>query len=171
MKTNKMIKGFFKNVLMFGSLFIILSLMMDWYRQPSAPPQFSQHVNYDLQGEPHILAQSSHQKPMLLYFWGSWCHFCQFTSPAVQQLAEEGVPVLSVALRSGSAEEVKEYLAEQGYTFPVINDPTGDYAKQWDIQATPTLLIIKSGNIVNHTTGWTSYWGIKTRLWLAQFSR
>lgn len=169
MKKSSLLARFTKNILLFGSLFIILSIVIDWYRKPTAPAQFADQVFYDLGEQPRVIAQLSHQKPMLLYFWGSWCHFCQYTSPAVQQFAEQGLPILSIALQSGTENELRQYLADNRYTFSVVNDPDGRLSKQWGIQATPTILIIKDGRIINHTTGLTSYWGLKIRLWLAEF--
>lgn len=160
---------FIKNIFLFGSLFIIMSIMMDWYRKPTAPAQFEQQVQYDLQQQPKVIAQLSHDKPMLLYFWGSWCHFCEFVSPSIQEFTDNGTPVLGVALKSGTAEEVLAYQQSKGYNFATLNDPTGDFSRGWDIQATPTILIIKDGKIINHTTGYTSYWGLKFRVWLANF--
>lgn len=158
-----------KNILLFGSLFIILSVAVDWYRKPTAPPQFAQQVLYDLSEQPKVIAQLSHNQPMLLYFWGSWCHFCQYTSPAVNKIAQDGVPILGVSLRSGHVQNVQAYLTQEGYQFPTLNDPDGTFSKSWGIQATPTILIIKNGAVINHTTGLTSYWGLKIRLWLAQW--
>lgn len=168
-KKKSLISIFIKNILLFGSLFIILSIMMDWYRKPTAPVQFEQQVQYDIAQQPKVIAQLSHGKPMLLYFWGSWCHFCEVVSPSIQQFSDEGTEVLGVALKSGSMEEVRAYLQENSYSFSTINDPTGDFSRGWDIQATPTILIIKDGKIINHTTGYTSYWGLKFRVWLAGF--
>lgn len=89
-------------------------------------------------------------------------------SPNIQQLSENGTEVLGVALKSGNDAEVQSYLNENGYTFATINDPTGEFSQGWDIQATPTILIIKDGKIFNHTTGYTSYLSLKLRLWLAK---
>lgn len=167
MRKSLVVKKLIKNLLIYGSLFIGLSLVMDWYRKPNAPAHFAEQVLYDLEQQPKIIAQLSYEKPMLLYFWGSWCGFCEYTSPAIQQLAQEGNEVLTVALKSGSTQEVKDYLDKHHYSFTTINDPTGAFSKSWDIQATPTILIIKQGKIHHHTTGLTSYWGLKFRLWLA----
>lgn len=157
-----------KNIFVFGGLFIVLSFIVDWYRAPATPTQFEQQVHYDIQNQPKIIAQLSHEKPMLLYFWGSWCHFCKVVSPNIQQLSENGTEVLGIALKSGNDAEVQSYLNENGYTFATINDPTGEFSQGWDIQATPTILIIKDGKIFNHTTGYTSYLSLKLRLWLAK---
>lgn len=165
-----MLSRFGKNIFFYGLMFIVLSTVIDWYRKPSAPNQFAQQVLYDLQHQPKMIAQLSHDRPMLLYFWGSWCTYCKFTSPAIQQFADENVPVLSVALKSGTPQDVVDYLKQEDYRFPVINDPDGVISKSWDIQATPTVLIIKDGEIVQYTTGLTSYWGLKVRLWLSNLT-
>lgn len=165
-----MLSRFGKNIFFYGLMFIVLSTVIDWYRKPSAPNQFAQQVLYDLQHQPKMIAQLSHDRPMLLYFWGIWCTYCKFTSPAIQQFADENVPVLSVALKSGTPQDVVDYLKQEDYRFPVINDPDGVISKSWDIQATPTVLIIKDGEIVQHTTGLTSYWGLKVRLWLSNLT-
>lgn len=167
-KKKSLINRFIKNIFVFGGLFIVLSFIVDWYRSPSTPTQFEQKVHYDIQNQPKIIAQLSHEKPMLLYFWGSWCHFCSVVSPSVQQLSEEGTEVLGVALKSGGEIEVETYLNENGYTFSTLNDPAGEFSQGWNIQATPTILIIKDGKIFNHTTGYTSYLSLKLRLWLAE---
>lgn len=170
MKKSTLLLKFVKNILLFGSVFIFVSVVVDWYRKPNAPAAQLETVLYDLEQNPKVIAQMGYDKPVLLYFWGSWCHFCQYTTPAVQQLAESGTTVLSVALQSGGDEEVKRYLVENGYTFSTINDPNGSLSRSWNIQATPSLLILKQGKILTHTTGFTSEWGIRFRLWLAEFS-
>ncbi|MDD0825019.1 protein disulfide oxidoreductase [Mannheimia sp. AT1] len=167
-KKKSLITRFLKNIFIYGGLFIIVSFLVDWYRAPTAPAQFGQQVQYDIQNQPKIIAQLSHNKPMLLYFWGSWCHYCKVVSPNIQQFANEGMEVLSVALKSGSDMEVKNYLDENGYAFPTLNDPMGEFSQGWNIQATPTILIIKDSKILHHTTGYTSYWGLKIRLWLSE---
>lgn len=157
-----------KNLFVYGGLFIVISLVVDWYRSPTAPAQFEQKVYYDIQYQPKIITQLSSEKPMLLYFWGSWCHYCKVVSPNIQQLAENGTEVLGVALKSGDDSEVQRYLNENGYNFATLNDPSGEFSQGWNIQATPTILIVKNGKIAHHTTGYTSYLSLKLRLWLTE---
>ncbi|HCQ8170749.1 protein disulfide oxidoreductase, partial [Klebsiella pneumoniae subsp. pneumoniae] len=52
---------------------------------------------------------------------------------------------------------------------PTVNDPSGQLARQWDIQVTPTLVVISQGEVKSVTTGWTSSWGMRLRLWLASW--
>lgn len=165
MKNNiiRIIKKFF----LYGSFFIFLSISIDWYRKPELPLQFSEQVFNDIHQQPKLISQLSHNRPLLIYFWGNWCHFCEFTSPSVDRLFNEGIEILSIALKSGSDEEVKQYLEKQDYQFVTLNDPYGILSKNWGIQATPTFIIVKNGKIISHTTGFSTYWGLKIRLWLA----
>ncbi|PYA56163.1 protein disulfide oxidoreductase, partial [Serratia marcescens] len=43
----------------------------------------------------------------------------------------------------------------------------GTLSAQWQIGVTPTFVVVSQGKVVQSTTGWTSYWGMKLRLWWA----
>ncbi|AKP32533.1 protein disulfide oxidoreductase [Yersinia aleksiciae] len=150
-------------------LVAVVSLGMDWLRSPQAPPDWSDTPLQTLTGESVSLQAMSQDKPLLIYFWATWCGVCKFTSPSVNQLVQEGENVLTVALRSGDASQVERWLSKKGYQLPVVNDPTGQLSAQWQVSVTPTLVILYQGKMVQHTSGWTSYWGMKVRLWLAAF--
>lgn len=159
-----------KNIIVYGGILLAVSFIVDWYRKPNAPAQFAEQVLYDIHRQPKIIAQLSHRQPMILYFWGEWCHYCTYTSPSISKLAEENIPVLSMAIKSGDDQAVADYLTKENYRFPTINDPNADFARSWKVVATPTVLIIKDGKIIGHTTGFTSYLGLKIRLWLSNLS-
>ncbi|MDA5497151.1 protein disulfide oxidoreductase [Yersinia aleksiciae] len=150
-------------------LVAVVSLGMDWLRSPQTPPDWSDTPLQTLTGERVSLQAMSQDKPLLIYFWATWCGVCKFTSPSVNQLVQEGENVLTVALRSGDASQVERWLSKKGYQLPVVNDPTGQLSAQWQVSVTPTLVILYQGKMVQHTSGWTSYWGMKVRLWLAAF--
>ncbi|HHB1425882.1 TPA: protein disulfide oxidoreductase [Serratia odorifera] len=141
--------------------------LMDTLRAPQAPDAFAEQQLATLDGSAVSLAQLSQQRPLLVYFWASWCGVCRYTTPSVAKLAALGDNVLSVALRSGDDVQVAEWLAGKRLSLPVVNDPKGALAAQWQIGVTPTLVIIDKGKVVQSTTGWTSYWGMKLRLWWA----
>ena len=105
---------------------------------------------------------------MLIYFWASWCGVCRFTTPEIARLHSEGENVITIALRSGNEVEVMRWLARKGVDFPVINDADGTISRSWDISVTPTLVVMSHGRVVSTTSGWTSYWGMKLRLWWAK---
>ena len=110
------------------------------------------------------MVEQSRGKPLLVYYWASWCGVCRFTTPTVEQLWQEGENVLTVALRSGSDEPLRAGMAKKGLTFPTHNDESGDLAARWQVGVTPTFLVIKDGALVSSTTGWSSAWGLRLRL-------
>ncbi|MDU2478548.1 MAG: redoxin domain-containing protein [Klebsiella sp.] len=121
-----------------------VSLAVDYFRQPALP----QNV-------------SATSLP--------WCGVCRYTTPSVASLAADGGNVLTVALRSGDNAALEKWLTRKKMTLPTVNDPSGQLARQWDIQVTPTLVVISQGEVKSVTTGWTSGWGMRLRLWLASW--
>lgn len=149
-------------------LFIVFTVM-DFWRKPESLAPILLEPQLLATGESVSLATLSEKQPILVYFWATWCGVCKMTSPTVAELAKSGVPVISVALRSGDSEHLLVGMAKKELNFPVINDINGQIANAVGISATPTFMIIDNGKIVSFTTGWTSYWGIKARLWMASF--
>lgn len=162
------IKKLLKNLLSLILTLLVISILIDFIRKPNVPSQANTIVLRDLQNQPLFLSQLSQEQPAVIYFWGSWCGYCKHTSPAVNSLVQDGVPVLTVALRSGSDDQVKHYLTENNYKFRTINDPNGSISYQWDISVTPTIIILDKGKMEFATTGLASYWGLKVRLFLAK---
>lgn len=142
-------------------------LIMDWWRAPQSPAAFDTTPLHTLDGQTVTLGALSAERPLLVYFWASWCAVCRFTTPDVAKLQAEGQNVLTIALRSGSESEVSRWLARKGVIFPVVNDADGAISRSWQIGVTPTLVVVDKGKVVSTTSGWTSYWGMKMRLWWA----
>lgn len=163
------LKRWSKELAVLVLLVAVVSLGMDWLRSPQAPSDWSDTPLQTLTGETVSLQAMSQNKPLLIYFWATWCGVCKFTSPSVNQLAQEGENVLTVALRSGDAPQLERWLRKKGYQLPVVNDSSGQLSAQWQVSVTPTLVILYQGKMVQHTSGWSSYWGMKLRLWLAAF--
>ena len=146
---------------------VAVSVAVDYFRQPALPQNFSATTLHTLDGEPVNLAAMSEERPLLVYVWATWCGVCRYTTPSVAALAEQGGNVMSVALRSGDNATLEKWLAKKKMALPTVNDASGDLARQWDVQVTPTLVVISHGEVKSITTGWTSIWGIRLRLWLA----
>lgn len=148
-------------------LVLLVSLAVDWWRKPAGPARFAGQPLATLSGGQTTLAAFSRNRTAVVYFWGSWCGICKHTSPAIQRLHEAGVPVLGVALQSGSAEEAAAYMRQNGLSFDTANDPQGEMSRQWQVAVTPTVVLVKNGKTVHSTTGIGSYWGLRARVWLA----
>lgn len=146
---------------------IAVSLAVDYFRQPALPQNFAATTLHTLDGQPVDLIAMSEERPLLVYVWATWCGVCRYTTPSVAALAEEGGNVISVALRSGDSATLEAWLAKKKMALPTINDASGSLARQWDVQVTPTLVVLSNGEVKSITTGWTSGWGMRLRLWLA----
>ncbi len=140
---------------------------MDQLRKPVLPAGFSATSVETMEGAQMNIAALSEERPLLIYVWATWCAICRYTTPAVERLTQEGGNVLSVALRSGDDGQLSRWMAKKRLTMPVVNDASGALSRQWQVSVTPTLVIVSKGNVVGSTTGWSSYWGMKLRLWWA----
>lgn len=146
---------------------VAVSLAVDYYRQPALPQNFSATRLHNLDGETVDLAAMSEERPLLVYVWATWCGVCRYTTPSVAALAADGGNVMSVALRSDDNATLEKWLRKKKVTMSTVNDTSGELARQWDVQVTPTLVVISHGEVKSITTGWTSSWGMRLRLWLA----
>lgn len=142
-------------------------LVMDQFRQPTLPATFVSTPLQTLDGKPVSLAEMSQDRPLLVYVWATWCGVCRYTTPSVAKIAEEGGNVISVALRSGDDATLSNWLARKHYAMPTVNDASGQLSRSWQVQVTPTLMIVSKGEVKSVTTGFTSGWGMKLRLWWA----
>ena len=142
---------------------------MDYLRRPALPPNLTTTPLQTLEGNVVDLHAMSQQRPLLIYVWATWCGVCRYTTPSVASLAADSGNVLTIALRSGDNVTLEKWLTRKKMTLPTVNDPSGQLARQWDIQVTPTLVVISQGEVKSVTTGWTSSWGMRLRLWLASW--
>jgi cytochrome c-type biogenesis protein len=73
-------------------------------------------------------------------------------------LNKEDVVILGVASpnlgKEGSEEHIKEFLKEEGYTFPVVMDYNGEFVYKYGISAFPSTFIIdKEGYVTQYVPG------------------
>ena len=159
--------SFFKNVLLYGVIFLIIYTAVNWWRQPIMPANPQLQLT-DYQGQAVDLAALSQDKPTLIYFWGTWCPVCSVTSPTINKLAvADDYPIVTVAIQSGSNQELQRYLTEHDYSFVTVNDEEGEIFDDWQGQVTPSYVILKEGEMTQGLTGIQPLWSLKLRLWLS----
>ncbi|OAT31514.1 ScsD family copper-sensitivity suppressor [Buttiauxella brennerae ATCC 51605] len=161
------LKRWGREALVMAVIFITIVVLMDLWRAPKMPTSFDSTPFHTLDGQQVTLQALSEERPLLLYFWASWCGVCRYTTPSVAQLVAEGENVMTIALRSGAPPEVNRWLEQKKVQLPVINDASGELSRNWQIGVTPTIVVLYKGEVVSSTTGWTTLWGMKLRLWWA----
>ena len=67
--------------------------------------------------------QQAEGRPVVLYWWASWCPFCAQQSPEMQKLwaaqQDRGLRMLALSIDK-KPEDAANYLRQKGYTFPVV---------------------------------------------------
>ena len=104
-------------------------------------------------------------QPALVYFWATWCGVCDHVDPNVAAVAEDH-QVITVAVTSGSEQEVAEWMRGRGLSMPTVTDPAGRLARSYGVRAFPTTFWVDAeGRIQNREVGYTSTLGLRARLW------
>lgn len=133
--------------------------------QTPAPPQREEipapdFTLTDQYGNTHTLSEYK-GKTVFLNFWATWCGPCKMEMPDIQKMYEEkggnadDLIVLGVAGpnlgREGSVDDIKTFLKDKEYTFPVVMDEGGDVFSQYGIRAFPTTFMIDTkGNVYGY---------------------
>lgn len=149
-----------------AALILLVLALRAWQQReliagPAPPLQWT-----TLNGRPFSLSRTD-DRPTLVYFWASWCPVCKYQTPAVAELARDH-RVISVAMQSGSAAEVYQYLQDSGLDLPTLNDPEGVLSSRWGIRGVPaTFILDNKGAIRFREAGYTTGPGLRFRLWLA----
>lgn len=116
----------------------------------------------DQYGNIHTLSDYK-GKTIFLNFFATWCGPCKMEMPHIEELYNEhnlnndDVVILAVSNPGGREKDmdgVKQFLKDQGYTFPVLFDESGDVFSKYNIMSLPTTFMInKDGKVYGYVRG------------------
>jgi len=107
---------------------------------------------YTPEGQSVTLSELTGQ-PVLVFLWASWCTVCKATmpdlEPVYQEYAPQGFEILAVNMTSQDTESAAmSYYTSQNYSFPMLLDSDGAIARQYQMHAIPTSILIGPDGIV-----------------------
>jgi thiol-disulfide isomerase/thioredoxin len=110
----------------------------------------------------------SKDKTLLVHFWATWCPTCKLEASNIEKISQD-YEVITIAVQSGTKEEIEKYLDEHNLSFKVVNDEDGFYSQKFNIKAFPTTLIYnKDKNLKFSEVGYTSTVGLYSRMMLSK---
>ena len=96
-------------------------------------------------------------KPIIINFWATWCGPCKSELPAFDNMyAEYGddIEFIMLNLTDGSrdtVDNVKQFVSDNGYSFPVYFDTTLEAANTYGAYSIPTTFLIDNEGIPVHS--------------------
>jgi peroxiredoxin len=98
---------------------------------------------------------------VLLNFWATWCPPCRAEMPAIEKLWKKTKDKAFTVMGVSVGEEpgiVKDFIARQGYSYPIFVDPTGELGTAFGARSIPTTYILdKSGAAIAGKVGGATY--------------
>lgn len=160
------IKKYIKEALIFVVVLTVAMNAMSYYKSLDLNKDKLNITSFKLLDNTEYTIQEN--KAILLHFWATWCPTCKFEAGNIEKISND-YEVITIAVQSGSNEEVQNYLKEHNLSFKVVNDNDGFYSHKFNIKAFPTTLIYdKDKNIKFTEVGYTTTAGLYSRMLLSK---
>ncbi len=104
----------------------------------------------------------------MVHIWATWCPICKIEADNINRVSKY-YEVISIAVDSGTDNEIHEYLQEHELNYRVINDNDNSISTKLNIEVFPTTLIYdQNQKLVFSEVGYTSSFGLFIRmLWVS----
>ena len=152
------VKKVLKEVAIFAVLLFLATNVVSYFRAPKLPsntiPSFTAKT---LDGSEFVSLHVKEEKPLLIHFWATWCPTCKMENSTIEALSKH-FDVITVAVNSGSDEEIKAFMQEKNLSFKVINDSNGTLASLFNVSGFPTSFIYDRNKKLEFSEiGYSSY--------------
>lgn len=156
------LKKYLKEIIVFIVVLFIAMNLLSYYRSMDLNKNRLDITSFKLlNGKEYSISKD---KPILIYFWATWCPICKFQSPNIQKLSKD-YEVITIAVQSGGKKQIQNYLDKNNFSFKVVDDTDGFYAKRFNIKVFPTTIIYDKDKEQKFSdVGYTSFWSIYLKL-------
>lgn len=104
-------------------------------------------------------------QPVAIHFWAEWCPICRTEENSITRLSHDW-PVLTVAMQSGDATQVRAALRKRDLPWQATLDPNGEITRAHGLHAVPSFIVVDTkGQIRTPTVGFTTEIGMRLRMW------
>jgi peroxiredoxin len=138
----------------------ITALQSIGFKVMNEPAPARDFLLVDLEGTERSLSDYS-DAYVFLNFWAGWCPPCIREMPSMQALhdtfKDDGFTVLAVNIQE-NAETVSTFMKENGYSFPVLLDPSGSVGKRYGIRGIPATFLIHPDGTIRAAFYGARYW-------------
>lgn len=94
------------------------------------------------QGDDVRLSDEVRQRPVVLFFWATWCPYCKALMPHLQSMRlEYGEKIAILAINFQDKNDPAAFIREAGYDFTVLPDGD-DVATLYEIYGTPGVIVV-----------------------------
>lgn len=160
------VKKYFKEAIVFVSTLMIIMNIISYYRALDLNKESLDIKSFMLIDNTEYLIPDN--KKILVHFWATWCPTCKFEASNIEKISKD-YEVITVAVQSGSREQIQKYLDDNELTFKVVNDENAVYSKKFNIKLFPTTLIFdKNKELKFSEVGYTSTAGLYSRMILVE---
>ena len=135
-------------VFMMNEGFGSVSAALEAANESSEPKSQYDFTLTDQYGNSHTLSDYE-GKPVLITFFATWCTYCKQELVHIQNLytSQDDVVILTIIQPGGndlSKEEIKAWLTENKYSFPVLFDEAGAMTRTYGISGYPFSFFVQS---------------------------
>jgi len=160
------IKKYIKEILSFVVILAIAMNVMSYYRSMDLNKNSLEISTFKLLDNSEY--KVAKDKPILIHFWATWCPTCKFEASNIEKISKD-YEVITIAVQSGSNNEIQKYLDENELSFKVVNDNNAYYSNLFNIKVFPTTFIYdKEKNLKFSEVGYTTTAGLYSRMALAK---
>jgi len=120
-------------------------------KSENAAPDFELQ---DLDGNVHRLSQYIGKRPVLLYFWATWCPHCVASRPQIaavrEKMPESELQIFGINVGAGdSLQRVKRFQKGHPTSWPILYDADEKVTQSYGVQGIPLYVLVnKKGEIV-----------------------
>lgn len=163
----KKLLGWLKEIILSIVILTIVLNVISFIKKPELASNTLPQFKLTTTKQKLLDAKEYQGKPLLIHFWATWCPTCKLEASTIQTLSKS-YQVLTIAINSGTDDEINLFMDGKGLDYDVVNDADGSFASRFDVSSFPTTFIYdKNAKIKFAEVGYTSTLGLKLRMWLA----